>query len=413
MAYERLAKLISNLEGAPVQISDAFLFKFGALLIAQETPPETDEHQYSATKALRNSSQTFPIEITKTIRKALEEHPNIFHVKNAGDKTVESIYGACTGMLVIGPAFTMEVHFPQAQRQFEDCDTPEQFNVISNGSYFGAYSPIDDVPVFSAIANEFRELARKQVEANTPYKVPLFGPTPVHPDVIITRINGNGEKTAMRAYEYEGNLYIVCDADSRTESLMEFIFYRAGKYWHGYYELLLDRSGSIDLDIEIQNRFSDLSSDIAKLLSTPAWKFWAVSSTSKRTALSIAKIHELMIEYHSARWFFDNARRDFLNRIKDQHLFSKLNRITKEDCRRDFCPPKSVTEALAFLEKQIEVGRNIRSLVVASVLGAVIGAVLTGCVGLVAKQLTAIKPVGAFHASNPISKTKTSRSSPQ
>jgi hypothetical protein len=380
MAYERLSRLIERLAGKPIQVSDAFLFKFGALLIAEELPDDDEVYQYTAEKDLRDSSWSPPPNVVEEIRDALEKHPNVFRLKETF-KREQDHTGECTGMLVTGSVFTMEVHLPQARQEFKDRETPEEFNVISSGSYFAAYSPIDDIPAASAIAHEFRQLARKQIETSTRYKAPLFGPCPAHPDVIVVRTSGGGG-IPYQSYEHDGNLYIIYDTTGSTGDVMDSLFFMAGRYWHGYYEALLDRCDAIELDVEIQNRFSAVSETVAELLTISAWRFWAVNSLSRRAALGIARLHELLLDYNSLCWSYDNFRRDMLDRTKEQPLFSKLQPLLAKYSRRDFRPPQSIAEALSFLGKQIEVGRNVRSIVVASVIGALVGAFLTAMIGL-------------------------------
>jgi hypothetical protein len=93
-------------------------------------------------------------------------------------------------------------------------------------------------------------------------------------------------------------------------------------------------------------------------------------------------MYKLVVQYDEACWRYDNQRREYLKRICDIPHLSKLRRYTAEDCQRDFRTPSSITAALEFLEKQIETARNIRSLVLASLLGAVVGAVITGVLSL-------------------------------
>ena len=385
MAYERLTQLLSKIEKKPVEICAAFVFKFGNLLLAEELPRDDEPYQFSAREGLEFEPWEPPSKILEEIKRGLECHPNVFHLHDLDVSPELSVVGTRTGMLVEGPIYTMEIQLPKGRQHFQDGDVSEHFTVIWSGSPFAAYTAIEDIPLYTNIAHEFRELARNQIEESTRYKAPLFGPCPVSTDIIVVVANTPDITTtqALRSYEHHGTLYLVIDEHIHVTKFMQQLFDISHMYWEGYYELILERSESIEMDIEIQNRFSEASQAVNTMAITPSWKVWKTSKLATLAALEIGQMYKLVVQYDEACWRYDNQRREYLKRICDIPHLSKLRRYTAEDCQRDFRTPSSITAALEFLEKQIETARNIRSLVLASLLGAVVGAVITGVLSLI------------------------------
>lgn len=383
MAYERLNELLSGFENKPVKTTSAFVFKFGAILIAEELPNEDEPNQFSALDSLRQDSWRAFEGMLKKIKSAIEKHPNVFHLRSLDDSGALSVYGTRTGMLVDGALLILEIQLPRERQVYQDRDASEHFTVIWDGSYFAAYAPIEDVPVFTNIAHEFRELARKQIEAETTYKAPLFGPCPIWTDIIVvhTEESHSSGVPLVRSYEHEGDLYLILSKGADNDRFMRSLFTLSHRFWYGYYQLALERSEMIDLDLEIQNRFDEASQTVSTMATGPGWKVWQSAKLARRAALEIGKIHRLVVRYESACWGYDNQRREYVKRLTEVTYLAQLKRDTSESCRRDVRPPRSIGNALSFLEKQIELTNSVRYLILASLLGAIVGAIITGLLG--------------------------------
>lgn len=384
MAFEQLTQQLTKFEQEPAEVTAAFVFKFGALLFAEELPSDSEPYQYTALEGLRSEPWEPPAKMLEEIKRALDCHPNVFHLSEIGDPTEVAVSGTRTGMLAEGRPYRMEIQLPKGRQQFQDGEISEHFTVIWSGSSFAAYAAIEDTPVSTNIAHEFRELARKQVEASTKYKAPLFGPCPIWTDIVVAVVSRSNSTTkqALRSYERRGTLYLVIGDEVPFARFMEQLFGASKRYWEGFYELMLARSESIEMDIEIQNRFEQASQAVTTMATTPPWKIWETSKLATQAALEIGQMHKLVVQYDEACWGYDNQRRNYLRMVGDVAHLAKIRRHTGENCQRDFRTPSSITAALEFLEKQIETARNIRSLVLASLLGAVVGAIITGVLAL-------------------------------
>jgi hypothetical protein len=369
MPYEDLAELLSGLERCQTKVREAYIVKFGALLFSEEVPDKSDPNPFAARERIDEPDWESPQDIYGEFRRALESHPNVFHLATIGQQVELEVNGSRSGMFVEGPLLKFEVRLPKARQQFQDMDCTEQFQVISNGSYFVAFATIEDAPVYSNIAHEFRELAHEHIEKETRYKVPLFGPTPVWTNIYLAIVDADKSRSSsLESYEHEGDLYLVLEGESHLSEFMNWLFYTFRRFWGRFYDLKLNRLLAIELDVEIQNRFAVASEAASNLVIAPIWKVRMTSKLATKAALEIATLYKLVLQYDEACWSFDNQKADYLNELRDVQHLSKLQTKMAEFCRRDFRLPNQIAPALGFLEKQIDLFRNVRSLLLASLL---------------------------------------------
>jgi hypothetical protein len=380
VAYERITKVVSEEEERPITVTSAFIYKFGAVLLAESLPSENEPSRYSNLNRLMQEPWEPSSNMLEEVQDALDAHPNVFDLKQIDPSQPLSAYGTRTGMLVDGPLFTMEVRLPKRSQHFEDGDVFEHFNVICDGSYFGAFASIDDIPVSAYIAHEFRELMRIQIEKATRYKAPRFGPCPIWTDIIVVFTDSMDSPSVpiVRSHLHQRKIYLVIDGRNWGREFAQWLFHLSLSYWRGFYQLSLQRLELVELDEEIQRRFVDAWQSVAAMSTTAGWKLWATSKLATCAALEIGQIHNLLMRYDECCWSYDNQRRDYLKLSYEVPHLSKVYRNMQGYTRRDFRPPSSIGAALEFLEKQVEVAKNIRSLILASLLGAVVGAIVTG-----------------------------------
>jgi hypothetical protein len=383
LSREEISRFFAKRDGTSVEVPEVHVFKFGAILLAEDTPGEDEANRYTACEKLNSGPWQPKEDILEELVRALRNHTNVFHLESPDD-LAPSFQGTRTGMLVDGPAITMEIHLPKSKQKFPDEDSPESFSAMINGSFFGAYAPAKSAPAPSFIGHEFRELVRTLVETSTTYKAPLFGPCPVFSSVFVGFV-GSSTPTAsvvIRSREFQGDLYVLVEGGADKQRTMKWVFALANNCWQGFYALSLFRCELIDLDVEIQNRFEEASQTVVKLAKTPGWKIWETSKLGTQAALEIGEVHRLVIKYDEACWGYDKQKSEYLKILFGVPHFSKLRRTTADYCVRDVRPPARISQALEFLEKQVEVARNIRSLVLASLMGAMVGSLVTGILTL-------------------------------
>jgi hypothetical protein len=186
--YENFLAVLGELGEKELRIRKAVVLKLGCLLIAQQPPPDGGPFPISDRDRMPTNGLQQPLgQLAKDIFEALKQHPNIFDVQAPVSWDHLSFRGGRFGMIVDGPIVSFRVHLPKAQHKYQDMDCEEHFSVFSNGSTYAAFSTIKDIPCWTNIGHEYRELAQAQIEKCTSYKSQTLGPCPIHP---IFRRNG-------------------------------------------------------------------------------------------------------------------------------------------------------------------------------------------------------------------------------
>ncbi len=381
--YDNLTELLSGLGEKNLRVKRAVLVKFGTILLAGPKVPENSE---SKTGEQQNTTELerLPSDVAARIYDALKDHPNIFEPKKLLERE-EGASGSRLGFFVTGSFYHYQVHLPKAKQAYKDdpWDTPEQFFVVSTGSLFAAYAEIDDVPVFSNIGHEFRVLAREQIAKQTPLECPNLGPCPIHPDIIIVvrDIGEDGGAVSVRRYVRDGDIFIVTSDSRPFGSLVVDRFFEFGRSLEFFYRSLLQRNYLIDSSTQMSDSFSAASAALAKLLKVPFWKFWEAHAISQQARLSVASAHQDLVALETDLLEYERDRSETLESVKKDRDATALVEYFRDMTAPDVVIPPSLTAALSFFESELQLYGNIRSLLIASLLGAVVGSLLTGLLG--------------------------------
>jgi hypothetical protein len=385
--YTNLAARLVEFGEIRPQIRKAFILKVGCLLLAEIAPPH-GPLPISGRAEVYNLQEDGDAPIpdgAESILGALEKHPNVFDVVPPPAWDHWGSRGGKFGAIVEGPVFSLRVHLPKAQHKYQDMDCVEHFSVLSDGSIFGAFSPIHDAPCFANIGHEYRELARSQIEKSTKYKSPTIGPTPVHPDfyfVFLEEVEeGRGEP---RIYGRDGDIFVVSDEPGSQELrviLETFLDIRTAI--ENFYWLQMSRNNLIDYEVETSTHFSEIADSVSSLISASSWQLWQKRKFTQLAKLSLAQIQVCLVQFESDLSSFERLRRRFLADIKKHPILRHAYDYFDEMAESEIEIPSTLGNALDFFESEFQLYRNVRSLLIASLLGGVVGALLTGLIALI------------------------------
>jgi len=251
--------------------------------------------------------------------------------------------------------------------------------VLCDGSTFAAYVVIkNDVPIWTNIGHEFRELAKAQIEKETALKDATIGPCPIHPDIVIivrSPADENKAESAPRRYQHGNDIFIVSDGRPVTELVLR-CFWDFRSSIEDFYRLLSGRDYLMDYNVEISNHFSAASKKVRELLETPSWNILRTHLASRQARMSIASVHERLVEIEASLMEYESDRASTLETLKKCREASPLHDYFKEMTESDVHVPSSLGPALAFFESELQLYGNIRSLLYASLLGAIVGSLL-------------------------------------
>lgn len=374
--YDRLTDLLSSLGEKNLKIQKVILVKFGSLLFAES--PKSPEQEEAETE--EPEEPELPRNVGILVYEALKIHPNIFEPEQISEEEEEEAEGSRDGFFVKGSFYNYRIHLPRAKQKYKDMDSSEHFSVVSRGSLFAAYCEVERVPIWSNIGHEFRELAREQIEKVTPLKCPDIGPCPIHPDiVIVVRDDEQDEQDAFpKRYLNDDDIFIVVSDPRPTVDLVVDCFFDFGFALEGFYDLALSRNDAIDTSAEMSVHFDEASERVEELLQTPSWKFWETHTVARKARISVGMVHTSLVDLESQLLYYERDRAERLDSLKKDRdavlLFEYFQRMTAPGIGI----PPSLTAALGFFESELQLYGNIRSLLYASLIGAIVGSLLSG-----------------------------------
>jgi hypothetical protein len=377
-----LTDVLSGLGEKQLQIQKAIIVKFGNLTIAEMVVPKDSEFPITEEEAMATRPFEFRGDVVSSIHAALKDHPNVFDPETIYERS-ESRCGDQFGFFVHGTVCQYRIHLPRAKQKYKDeMDCEEHFSVLCDGSTFAAYAEVQDIPVWSNIGHEFRELATAQIEKETPFSSPSLGPCPIHPDIVIVvrdPADGDAEIPARRYHQGDDIFIVTSDRRPIAELVLDcFLDFRGPV--EDFYELLSGRDHLIDSYVEVSNHFSAASKSTRELLETPSWNIWKTHVASRVARISIASVHARLVELETELMNYTRNRSNSLENLRKHREASPLHDYFREITESDVSLPSSLVSALTFFESELQFYGNIRSLLYASLLGAVVGSLLTGLV---------------------------------
>ncbi len=378
--FDRLTATLSALGEKDLHIKEAVVVKFGHLLLAGLTVPSNSDFPITEEEAIGEKPFEYPRNVVSTIHAALKDHPNVFDPRIIVEIS-EVRWGDKFGFFVHGNICQYRIHLPKAKQKYtDDMDTEEHFSVLCDGSMFAAYAPIQDFPIWSNIGHEFRELGRSQIESKTSLKSPNIGPCPIHPNiVIVVREHSEEDKDQVRKYYHQDDdIFFVTSVSNLTTELVAECFLIFRSSIGDFYELAVNRVHMLNQNVEVSNHFSAASSKIRELMEMPSWNIWRTRAASRQARISIASVHERLVELEGELLDYASARAGALENLRKSGEASPLYDYCKGMTEADVNVPPSFGSALTFFEGELQLYGNIRSLLYASLLGAIVGSLLTG-----------------------------------
>jgi len=319
------------------------------------------------------------------ILKALEKSSNVFAIEELGDTGFPSMSMRHRGMeLTHGRPFHLKVSLPSRMQKYGNlCLRPseaaEEFSVVSTGSLFAAYAPIETFPALSFIAHEYRELLRAQIEAETNLECPLFGPSPIHPDfyLVLRKPAEEARKADSCVYGYKGNVLVVLDGIDRPDSeIATEIFLSVALPMLRLYMALNSRTFLIKKYEEILGVFSQLSSETADLFNTRWWEILHSRKHFQAARQQLTAVHQKLVEIESMTDSHERARQRVLQAMSENLYLQHISRYCDQHMNPDSDVPSRLLSALEYYQGTLQSYGNIRSVMIASLVGAGVGALL-------------------------------------
>lgn len=394
-SHSRLTTILADLGEEGLTIQSAYIVKVGCVRILPSGIPdresrfpitELEDLVSSVEKGKRDAS-----DVLGEIRDSIEKHKNIFDVNTVdADRPAFSVagtgIGTGPGSLVFGSAYSARVKLPaRLQKHHSLFSTAayqpiEQFDVVSSGSLFAAIAPIEDYPVLTYIGHEYRDLLRKQIEETTNFKSPALGPNPIHPDIylVFRKRPAGAPVLGRRVYSRDDNPFIVEDHNSVSGlELAKSLLMHIEMPMLRYYSTNEHREILIFYHVEILNHFADLSEVIKGLSAQSWWHIVKSNRLARRARNSLWGIHSRLVEFDQEA-MAANRNRDQLSEVISQSpILSLIKNYLLETSSLDIELPRGLYPALKHFEGELRTFGTIRSIVIASLAGGAVGALVS------------------------------------
>ncbi len=386
--YPHLTKVLTDLGETDLQVHTAFVLNLGCVCLHPfEHPilssrfPVTDLEKLLLSQREQNSS---PLDLHAAIIKALEKHPNVFDIVILGKEPFGFVTSHHAGTFMTGRNFSLRVELPERMQKYRVLAWPEKptehFEVVSNGSLFATFAPIQDYPVWTHIGEEYRELLSTQIEKDTSVRSLSLGPSPIHPNFyfVLRKKRNQTLPLGTGVYTLKEDVFLVFDNNSQTNRDMAMDFFNDSQSaLLDFYSLELIRNSPIEYHIEIFNHFSDLSNYAKEILAVPWWHIFKLSKFAHLGRISLSNIHKRYLEFETELFDFNRQHNRLLNTIKQHRILSKVNSYFYRITEPDIEVPQAFSRTLDHFENELRTFGNIRSLVIVSLLGAAVGAAIT------------------------------------
>lgn len=383
--FSNLRKYISECVKEDIEIDSVFVAQVGC--IALEVTEEI------SSRLLLNNSYSYqnsncPPDLNIDIIKALKSHKNTFDVDFIKDVLLLPFSFRLSNSCILfeGKPYHLRVDIPSRFQKhilkianLEE-KTVEKFDVISNGSMFIAYCKIDNYPFFPHFGNEYRDLLKTQINNETDFKYKDFGPTPMHVDIYfaLAKTKDNIINLKQDIYNIENNLVIVFYANHNLLTYRIYNFLSdITMNMNGFYKLMLQRSALFDCRIEMDKDFNVLSNSAQSLIETGWWRLIKSHYLVKNGKKRLANIHIQFSDLEMGILEYQMERDTYLKALRDDAILSKIYLYFEDQTNLDIQSPQSVfLSSLKYFQEELLTFSRIRTIIIASFGGAIIGAIL-------------------------------------
>ena len=372
--YESLIRLLAKHGETDQQIKKCFFIKVGGLALKREK----DETGANNASALMK-------EIAAKLVKAVSAHPNVSPSSSLGSTSIAMMTMGDPEFLFSDRHFLFHLTLPKQRLRYPEWSSAgdmEDFYAIYTGSLFAVYTEILDYPEHSGIGQEFRELLQTQIDKESSLRCTHLAPTPLHPDIylIIRRSSDATKRSRPIVFEERGNLLVVFEdadvADAKDPELVDAFFSSIEHYILSFYRERLSGAQADEVTRKVLDLFTGLSQTSQRIFANPAWRVLRSRRLSRAAAGQLSSIYESLVLHESLILGFHKSREQFLGSVAEHSVLSVINDYFRRELSDEAEVPKSLTPALTYYESQLSLSLNIRTLLLATIAGAILGAVL-------------------------------------
>jgi len=390
MSYELLTDRLRELKIDNLKISELYILKVGCVSYSSEPDDEVVESS-AVTKV---AELPFADKIITEVNEALSKHQNVFDINFSEDDrgwemSTDNHTFISTGNIKL--RIEQPARF-QKYNEYSNRVTIEKFDITFNGSTFIAYAPVSDISTLTHIAHEFREICQKQINEQTSFYNNVLGPCPIHPDIYVAFIEpqvGLDDNDAIEILKDDEDIIIVVSKKATIQEIADEVLEIIDNGIIDFYRLMSMRSELLSYNESIHNLFSTLSTNVVERINTPWYNLVKLSRHSKDARNSLALSHIQWSEFEELQMEQIKQREEFKNSISENAILHNFSDYLYEHSFHDAELPKSLQTSIGYFEKELHLFSNLKAVISASLLGAILGSLLTGAISLATKSNSA------------------------
>lgn len=344
MENEKLKTILEE-NGENSEILSARLMKFGCLsfssINSEFTTEYTDSHDEISdayiTDALKSSTNVFDLNI-------LDITPD------------ESIFESAViagHFLYVGKIFELKIKIPTRFQKFEYPSSPEEFNVISNGSIFASICPVSKYPMFNYIGQEYRDIAIEQVntkEGNL--YANAVGPSPNHIDFYVVKVK-NDFDDYINVYLDEDNVIISYNSDREIDDICVILFHQISFPLFYFYRNCLFRIELLYRYMNVLDQRSELTESIVNVYNASFWQFKNKFILEKNAREIVSKIHNNIFLLEKDIFSFEEMRSSAKTTFLKSRYIEPVIDYFENHSNSDVCLHESLFHSLQYFQSEL------------------------------------------------------------
>lgn len=394
-----LKSFLDELRGEDKKIEHVHVAKIGCIRFEapqkDEITPRGEPTEISASKPSSNNDKFWP-DLEKNIIPAMQKCPHIFETNIvAKDKLGYSQLVPWARIFVDEKVARFHFKIPVKHQKralfrskFKNLKPIENFYVLTNGSLFLAYAEIFDFPFLSNIGQEYRELVKSQIEAETDFKCPSFGPVPMHPDFFFISCSSKENDNLSNSIVCKNdNIYfILFNEETTIHNQTASFFDSINSEIYDFYSLESTEDYIAKLESKTYRSFIDLNNIILKIYDTSWWNFINLRRYVNKGNRIITDIMSDRVELEIYATRLVESREKFTNKISKSPIFSKLKNYFMDIIKCDSAILPSFSLAIDHFKSVITSVNSKYIIIFSTLLAAVVGALVSGIITYYAGQ---------------------------
>ncbi len=387
--YENIKSLLNRLAKKEFSINKAYILKIGFTAFKHKNGSEIQAGGEEFYVEYAEEKEEKPLKILyESITEALEKNPHVTGItKDLIRKSMETSSTGYnyTGVIIIGNLFAAKLNIPERFQKYKKLcmggGVYENFEVFSNGSIFGAYAEIEDIPLITNIAEEYETLLIKQNKEVGTLEALKLKYSPLFPTiyVIITEPEGgpdNGDEASnvVKVYKHEDDVFVTTSREpSKARDLICNIVYDVTPSLVQFCRIntLLKKLNEIYSEIGVN--FYELSNIIKEILSLKLYRFLKIYKLLKVARKDLVEIHSLYVDFSNLIFQLKRNKEWLLSTIKEEPIIREFKDYLKIHTDPEVEITPSLSNALNHYEGEIRTLRNIRTVTLATVGSALLG----------------------------------------